>query len=172
MSPSYPPPRDERTLPTTTHRPSPFAHYYFYKYTSYRIPVIELTGASSRHNGKFDGIGRLIPLQRDVDFHSLRRRGSRQPTLPPPPPLPLRLLCSCLSLAGTPSLVLPPPWSALFVLCSTYVSRVRNNAKDRGGMRRGTSVGEALLLIVLTGGIFELERARREMDVCPYVDGD
>ena len=28
---------------------SPFARYYFYKYTSYRIPVIELTGASSRH---------------------------------------------------------------------------------------------------------------------------
>ena len=24
-------------------------------------------------HGKFDGIGRLIPLQRDVDFHSLRR---------------------------------------------------------------------------------------------------
>ena len=28
---------------------SPLARYYFYKYTSYRIPVIELTGASSRH---------------------------------------------------------------------------------------------------------------------------
>lgn len=45
------------------------------------------------------------------------------------------------------------------------MSRVRNNAKDRGGMRRGSSVGEALLLIVLTGGIFELER--REMDGLP-----
>lgn len=172
VSPSYPPPppppplplRDERTLPTTTHSlslsPRPLLLLQIYKLSHSRDRT---HGRIEPPHGKFDGIGRLIPLQRDVDFHSLRRWGSRQLLLLRL--LPLRLRLRLLSLVGYPRLFASSFGRSHFVLCSTYVSRVRNNAKDRGGMRRGSSVGEALLLIVLTGGIFELERARREREM-------
>lgn len=139
--------------------------------TSTNIQAIAFPWSNSRAHR---AATRQIRWNRPVNTASKRRRLSLfetvriSPTPPSPSPfLPLRLplRLRLLSLVGYPRLFASSFGRSHFVLCSTYVSRVRNNAKDRGGMRRGSSVGEALLLIVLTGGIFELERARREREM-------